>query len=253
MIKLTRVLAEISEKFEYGDKLFADPNDPSVTDRDKLKRLTDYEPNTKDERDFLHKLHKYFVDQQYKNIPVDTLHELLKLKSEFPDILDPRTSMNDNYLYRGTTLPLNLLNALEFVKHGSWYRADASDIKYIRAKGQQGYLSFSADIIVTQIFNSFGADDFPEDHFPVTVSVDIRNTDNFLFSPDFSDSLGIATTNEREVIYVGKEYPPSYIFIRKDIVDAALDWGEKYHAAKKISDKGWEFIHKLHSLEFRTT
>ena len=109
MIQLRRLLTEI----EYGEKLWADPTAPSKI-RDQFSAFIEriykgtIEPNTQWEKTVFTALQNYLTynEPEPGKAISQYIDELARLKSEFPDILDPRSAKRPpKAIYRAMTTP----------------------------------------------------------------------------------------------------------------------------------------------------
>ena len=101
--------SRLLKEFDYESELFADPSALDTTPYAFKQLISKEEPNTDDENKFIKALERYTHDESNSLSP-SGLKYLLKLKSKFPKILDPRTSSDaDGYAYRGTQIDIDIL------------------------------------------------------------------------------------------------------------------------------------------------
>ena len=113
-------LKQVLKEFDYGNKLFADPNtiDTATDEKDKYKQWLaskgiepgEYEKDTDEELDALVQIARYIEDgtSMYgkKSAEFITRHGKL-LKDKFPEIMDPEHGGKISTLYRGASMPVD--------------------------------------------------------------------------------------------------------------------------------------------------
>ena len=190
---------------------------------------------------------KYIED--YSEINVDILKDLLKIKSKYPKELDPKSGGN-RYGYRGTTFSKEFINKLKVKNktNGVTEYEVPSNLK-INSKGDKGFLSFSTDEEVAKGFGHYsGYVDYKKSPDRVGGYVKISlDSPNFILHPDYMNSLSkdmeYSKENEKETLYIGNSYSPESIYIvdediynlnetRKDYLQEA-----RY---KKFLNEGWD-------------
>lgn len=242
------LLKDLLKEFEYGSRLFADPDDENIVNPEFLDALiAKPELNTEDEKKLLKALSDYFSQGVAKNIDVNILKKLLQLKPKFPKILDPKKSRNAGFAYRGTTIGIDtLLKAIDSGKlqqEGRSIRFVIDDPKItIQSKGSTGYLSFSVQMVDAEIFAVRNAhvsrhnDLLYQKLFPITAEISSKNP-NLLFNPEFVRVL--SEYDEEETLLIDTKYTPDAIYLiapydilkNLDNVDFPVDPG--YYELKK--------------------
>jgi len=110
-------LKQVLKEFDYGNKLFADPNtiDTATGEKDKYKQWLaskgiETEKDTDEELDALIQIARYIEDgtSMYgkKSAEFITRHGKL-LKDKFPEIMDPEHGGKISTLYRGASMPVD--------------------------------------------------------------------------------------------------------------------------------------------------
>jgi hypothetical protein len=120
-MKRIKLFEEFVNEMDYGKELLTDPN--ALPRADYFKKLgLPFEPNTVEENELIAYLQEWMMNPH--KVSKDPtlgliLKELLPLKKKFPKILDPKAGRHlyeGKSLYRGTTIPLKELMAL----NGKW-------------------------------------------------------------------------------------------------------------------------------------
>jgi len=224
MIKLTDLLKE----FEFGKKLFADPDDPIVSRGNStewsafMRRVysNDYESNTNDETYLLNAIKTYLNSSNKKDITPDMLRELLSIRDKFPNILMPPSHITT--LYRGMTMDINSLTKIvqdttEIKKGGTGGPNDNQLIlkgvsRTITSRAKD-FISMSTDRRIAERFPAGNINAvFASGRYPVLAVVDIQDVkDKVLMNPDFLDA--IIGFRESECWIVGSDIPVSDLMI----------------------------------------
>lgn len=216
-------LIDILKEFDYGSELFADPNDLYATPyQRKLIGLSKEEPNTADEAKFVKALAKYTHNESNPLSP-SVLKDLLKLKSKFPKILDPRTSdATDGSAYRGTQIDIDILlnSKIKKIQDGSkWaYVIDNPNVT-LKSTKSRGYLSFSVSRGVAAGFSRRAFEGKTDElvgrnKFPVVLEIDL-NHPKLIFSPNFINT--VTEFREAETLLISKVVKPKRIYITHDV------------------------------------
>jgi len=229
MIKLIDLLKE----FEFGKKLFADPDDPIVSRGNStewsafMRRVysNDYESNTNDETYLLNAIKTYLNGSNKKDITPDMLRELLSIRNKFPNILMPPSHITT--LYRGMTMDMNSLikivqDATEIKKEGHGdNRLILKGVSRTIASRAKDFISMSTDWRIAQSFPAGNISAILENgRYPIIVVVDIQDVkDKVLMNPDFLDA--IIGFRESECWIVGSDMPASELIITNPI---QLEW-----------------------------
>ena len=241
-------LQDLLKEFEYGKQLFSDPKSKSIVDKEDFKDAfknfnIDFEPNTKDEDEFLKALRLYFGDDINKKIDVGVLKNLLLLKSKFPNILDPRKSRYSS-AYRGTTMSIDDILSAKIKRYNlNTYIIASPNIK-IQSAGNAGYLSFSNSYQQAVLFSKVNSKDVSKlisnNKFPITTEIDLSNP-KLLFNTEFTKLF--SEFDEEEFVLVDTNYKPINIFIQDP--DVVFD---KIKNIKKQAPKFYELQKHLDSL-----
>ena len=173
--------------------------------------------------------------QDYSEINVKLLKNLLKIKSKFPKELDPKSGGN-KYGYRGTTFNKEFISKLKVKSesNGITEYEVTSNLK-INSKGDKGFLSFSTDEDVARGFGHYsGYVDHKKSSDIVGgyVKVSLDNP-NFILHPDYmgrlSQDMEYSKESEKETLYVGTSYSPESIYV----VDKDIYKNENFIDGKK--------------------
>ena len=221
MIKLVDLLKE----FEFGKKLFADPDDPAIsrgnsTEWSAFMRKVysnNYESNTDDETYLLKAIKTYLNDSNKKDITPDMLRELLSIRNKFPNILMPPSYITT--LYRGMTMDIESLikivqDTAEIVKEG--YNNNRLVLKGVSrtiTSRSKDFISMSTDRRIAERFPAGNINStFADGRYPVLAVVDIQDVkDKVLMNPEFLDA--IIGFRESECWIVGNDIPVSDLII----------------------------------------
>jgi len=162
-------------------------------------------------------LKKYIDD--YTEIDVNLLKDLLKDKKKYPNELDPRTGGN-KFGYRGMTFKKEFIDKLKPVKTSSGvteYQVP-SNIK-VNSRSIKGFLSFTVDEEVAKGFGHYsGYVDHKKspDRVGGYVRVSLDNP-NFILHPDYtgelSKDLEYSKESEKETLYIGNSFTPDRIYV----------------------------------------
>jgi len=193
-----------------GDKLEENLNNPNLT-----KQLKNY-------------------IEDYTDININLLKDLLKIKNKYPKQLDPRVGGN-KFGYRGTTFSKEFIDKLKVKSkvNGVTEYEVPPNLK-INSRGKRGFLSFSTDEEVAKGFGHYsGYVDYKksDDRVGGYVKVSLDNP-NFIIHPDYmgelSKDMEYSKDNEKETLYVGNSFTPESIFvIDKDIYDTLTEGKKK--------------------------
>lgn len=224
MIKLVDLLKE----FEFGKKLFADPDDPIVsrgnsTEWSAFMRKVysnNYESNTDDETYLLNAIKTYLNSSDKKDITPDMLKELLSIRNKFPNILKPPSYITT--LYRGMTMDINSLTKIvqdtaDIKKGGIGGPNDnqliLKDISRTITSRSKDFISMSTDRRIAERFPAGNINAvFTSGRYPVLAVVDIQDVkDRVLMNPEFLDA--IIGFRESECWIVGSDIPVSDLII----------------------------------------
>jgi len=224
----------ISE-LDYGKELFGQ-NLPNRRYNPNWKKLIpNEEPNTDDENKALYLLKKWYDDEKSPAELTKLFGELLKLKSKFPNVLNPtmgRSTYENNEFFRGTLLPLSHL-----IKLGGWEKYDGLDFddrgaiqtkaSYLwKPKSSKGFtsvtptphlaLNFALDYAWRKVKGMWERNILKSlqgkgDTLVPVILVFKDTHPNMIINPIFSNLL--SANVESEVILVGKSSKPSYIIV----------------------------------------
>lgn len=226
--------SSISE-LDYGKELFGQ-NLPNRRYNPNWKKLIpNEEPNTDDENKALTLLKKWYDDEKSSAELTKLFGELLKLKSKFPNVLNPtmgRSTYENNEFFRGTLLPLSHL-----IKLGGWEKYDGLDFddrgaiqtksSYLwKPKSSKGFtsvtptphlaLNFALDYAWKKVKGMWERNILKSlqgkgDTLVPVILVFKDTHPNMIINPIFSNLL--SANIESEVILVGKSSKPSYIIV----------------------------------------
>lgn len=224
MIKLIDLLKE----FEFGEKLFADPDDPIVSRGNSTEWTAfmrkvynnNYESNTNDETYLLNAIKTYLNSSDKKDITPDMLKDLLTIRNKFPNILMPPSHITT--LYRGMTMDMNSLikivqDATEIKKEGhDDKRLILKDISRTITSRAKDFISMSTDRRIAERFPAGLAFNISalldSGRYPIIVVVDIQDVkDKVLMNPDFLDA--VIGFRESECWIVGSDLPAKDLII----------------------------------------
>ena len=224
----------ISE-LDYGKELFGQ-NLPNRRYNPNWKKLIpNEEPNTDDENKALYLLKKWYDDEKSPAELTKLFGELLKLKSKFPNVLNPtmgRSTYENNEFFRGTLLPLSHL-----IKLGGWEKYNGLDFddrgaiqtkaSYLwKPKSSKGFtsvtptphlaLNFALDYAWRKVKGMWERNILKSlqgkgDTLVPVILVFKDTHPNMIINPIFSNLL--SANVESEVILVGKSSKPSYIIV----------------------------------------
>lgn len=148
MIKLQDLLRE----FDYGKSLWANKQLGSRL-QDRGLYSPKHEPDTAEETAILRGIKDYLISNSSAGIRYETLQQLLQLKSKFPVILDPLTSVSaNNMLYRGMSSDIDrlrdhVISAKHIhVKHltARWIRLEGVNAS-IQSRNTSGFISMTTE------------------------------------------------------------------------------------------------------------
>ena len=206
--KVDSLLAETNQKMNdlidsYNESIENDENSNEIDTVDLNAKFDD--------------LADYIED--YSEINVELLKNLLKIKQKFPKELDPKSGGN-KYGYRGTTFNKEFISKLKVKSesNGVTEYEVPSNLK-INSKGDKGFLSFSTDEDVARGFGHYsGYVDHKKssDRVGGYVKVSLDNP-NFILHPDYmgrlSQDMEYSKESEKETLYVGTSYSPESIYV----------------------------------------
>ena len=231
----------ISE-LDYGKELFGQNLPDRRYNPNWKKLIPNEEPNTDDENKALSLLKKWYDDEKSPAELTKLFGELLKLKSKFPNVLNPtmgRSTYENNEFFRGTLLPLSHL-----IKLGGWEKYDGLDFddrgaiqtnaSYLwKPKSSKGFtsvtptphlaLNFALDYAWKKVKGMWERNILKSlqgkgDTLVPVILVFKDTHPNMIINPIFSNLL--SANVESEVILVGKSSKPSYIIIPNfDVVE----------------------------------
>ena len=266
----------ISE-LDYGKELFGQ-NLPNRRYNPNWKKLIpNEEPNTDDENKALYLLKKWYDDEKSPAELTKLFGELLKLKSKFPNVLNPtmgRSTYENNEFFRGTLLPLSHL-----IKLGGWEKYDGLDFddrgaiqtkaSYLwKPKSSKGFTSVTPNIEVAYNFamtyssghlTTFFDDlvdnegDVMNKKFPVILAFKYTNPSAIL-SPVFTNAL--STYRESEVFLVGNSIKVDKIYIPGFMSNKIQRYDKNslaYIRAKKMIKHAIKLFNGLTPDEFKST
>jgi hypothetical protein len=211
------------EAYETGNIMFRSWTD-SITGNKLEENLNN--PN-------LTKQLKNYIED-YTDININLLKDLLKIKNKYPKQLDPRVGGN-KFGYRGTTFDKDFINKLKIKSksNGVTEYEVPTNLK-INSRGKRGFLSFSTDEEVAKGFGHYsGYVDYKK--FPNRVGGYVKislDNPNFIIHPNYmgelSKDMEYSKDNEKETLYVGNSFTPESIFVvDKDIYDTLTEGKKK--------------------------
>lgn len=157
--------------------------------------------------------------EDYSEIDLNLLTDLLKYKSKDPKNLDPKFG-GSQYAYRGMTFTKEFIEKLTPINKvsGVTEYEVPSDLK-VESRSDKGYLSFTLEEEVAKGFGHYsGYVDHKKtsDRVGGYVKVSLDNP-NFIFHPDFisdlSKQLEYSKEHEKETLLIGNKFHPESIFI----------------------------------------
>lgn len=218
MNRVRSKIKEILKELDFGKNLFADPTSPAVDDQGDYKKLIrgkEETPNTEEEEEVLRDIHRFTITQydDIKSLQKNT-QNLLKLKSKFPEMLDPKQGKDvGEYIWRGATLPKDIIAQLAPKMDKAGY-IENINLK-ITPRSKRGIHSFSSSFFrATQFMDMQWNSIHRKGRIPVVLGIKSNNP-NFLFNPDFLENVS-DYPNEREVLYIGDTFPISIIYLEMD-------------------------------------
>ena len=217
-------MIKLSEVFDFGKVPFADPSDKNIYNKKSLDTLLkkqgyEEEKNTQDEKRFLAHMRQYMdatavggdginLDDKGSEdvILAGYFQELLKIKNQFPTILDPATT-SSKYVYRGTTMNIETFLSLQPIQKGDVLTT--TQLIDVPAKGTRGWFSFTTNKKIAQGFKGKGSIDM----IPTTLVVPVQSS-NLILSSNFTRT--IPEFEEAECIYVGNSIKAVVYATRED-------------------------------------
>ena len=228
MIKLVNLLFE---DIDYGERLFADPEDAWKVDPDLIKP---FEPNTEQEKQLLKALQDYFRQPSSKIDP-KMLRDLYKLRDKFPKILKPKPGLDT--VYRGATIDLPTVMSAKWIKYSEGYYT--TDITAVKSR-RKGFISVSENTAEAKFFA--GQNRAGNDRIPVIYDIPVKQN-KVLFNTDFTngisrfseDEMLLLTTGGKfavEEVTIYNAYLKAFRFIKPEPGDPEF---ELYQATKHIT------------------
>lgn len=218
------------EEFDYGKNLFADPTtkyqDGSEVDfklKDFISGDTEI-PNTEEEELILNAIVQMNGGAYENAKPIASYaKDLFTLKSKFPLILDPRKSkFAGDLFYRGASLSKDIFSKYidrmipspdikgEYVVNNANLLITPESMII----GDRGIHSFTPSFEIAYNFRPYSRD-INSNKIPVIIGVDSNNP-NFIFNPDFLDS--IVPFPESEFFFIGDKIPVEKIYVNEKVV-----------------------------------
>ena len=252
MIKLKDLLKE----FEYGDKLWAEPQGgvgiaPSSNRyRDFIKKIynDDIEYNTPEEEAVLKAVASY-IEHNDKTVVNPYVNDLFQLKKKFPDILDPKSSSKTgDKLYRGMTAHADTIvkyiesaKSIEEVTVDDFALVSRGKHKWIYLKGinavvksrnKAGFISLTTSIESAALFGSFASDRCPV----ITETPYTGIASSVIWNPEYLATLS-NYAEEMEVWCLGNSIPSTNIYIVKSYDASYLNTEEGEKISKALNDR----------------
>lgn len=216
MIRLRDILTE----FQYGEKLWADPAFASSSRkyRQFLDRIYngELEPNTEEETAVFTAIKAYIINNDKDKLRPEMIDDLLALKREFPDMLDPKTAATHvTDVFRGMTVAIDALPGL-IEKATNVYSDIAEDWILlsgigtdIQSRSEGGFVSFATTLASA---GSFAGGRSPIDRWPVITRTPYpKVAKRALWNPDFLTTL--AGYDESEIWLIGQRIPVQDMYI----------------------------------------
>lgn len=224
-------LRDILEDLDYGERLFADPEDSWKVDPDLIKP---FEPNTEQEKQLLKALQDYFRQPSSKIDP-KMLRDLYKLRDKFPKILKPKPGLDT--VYRGATIDLPTVMSAKWIKYSEGYYT--TDITAVKSR-RKGFISVSENTAEAKFFA--GQNRAGNDRIPVIYDIPVKQN-KVLFNTDFTngisrfseDEMLLLTTGGKfavEEVTIYNAYLKAFRFIKPEPGDPEF---ELYQATKHIT------------------
>jgi hypothetical protein len=199
MIKLINLLFE---DIDYGERLFADPEDAWKVDPDLIKP---FEPNTEQEKQLLKALQDYFRQPSSKIDP-KMLEDLYKLRDKFPKILKPKPDIEN--VYRGATIDLPTVMSAKWIKYSyGYYTTDITTVKSRR----EGFISVSTNEAEARFFAGQNQD--TKDRIAVIYDIPVKQN-KVLFNTDFTNGLSRFSEDEMLLLTTGGKFAVEEVTIQ---------------------------------------
>ena len=197
-------LRDILEDLDYGERLFADPEDSWKVDPDLIKP---FEPNTQQEKQLLKALTDYFR-QPSSEIDPKMLRDLYKLRDKFPKILKPKPGTDT--VYRGATIDLPTVMSANWQKYSyGYYTTDITAVKSRR----KGFISVSENEAEARFF--VGMSRATNDRIPVIYDIPVKQN-KVLFNTDFTNGISRFSEDEMLLLTTGGKFAVGEVTVRKE-------------------------------------
>ena len=201
MIKLVNLLFE---DIDYGERLFADPEDAWKVDPDLIKP---FEPNTQQEKQLLKALTDYFR-QPSSEIDPKMLEDLYKLRDKFPKILKPKPGIEN--VYRGATMDLPTIMSAKWIKYSEGYYT--TDITTANSR-RKDFISVSENETEARFF--VGQSKRVNDRIPVIYDIPVKQN-KVLFNTDFTNGISRFSEDEMLLLTTSGKFAVEEVTIRKE-------------------------------------
>ena len=201
MIKLVNLLFE---DIDYGERLFADPEDAWKVDPDLIKP---FEPNTQQEKQLLKALTDYFR-QPSSEIDPKMLEDLYRLRDKFPKILKPKPGIEN--VYRGATMDLPTIMSAKWIKYSYGYYT--TDITTANSR-RKDFISVSENEAEARFFA--GQSKRVNDRIPVIYDIPVKQN-KVLFNTDFTNGISRFSEDEMLLLTTGGKFAVEEVTIRKE-------------------------------------
>ena len=239
-MKHIKLFEEHLNELDYGDKLFADP-EYSQGDARHLMAYSDLiakayngetEKDTPEERKLWMRIKNYLKHNQ-KHIAKNKkdLKTLLKLKKDFPVMLDPEASGQISDVYRGMTAAPS--DVVKWIKAASNVYKDGILQRYImldgikdtiKSRNDNGFISVSSQLHMAK---SLGKMNKSEDRWGIVARAEYKQVaKNSIISPEFAEVMsGYA---EGEVWILGNSFPVNGILIQNPEQYGRFNYGKGF-------------------------
>ena len=171
--------------------------------------------------------------EDYTDININLLKDLLKIKNKYPKELDPKVGGN-KFGYRGTTFSKEFIDKLKVKsKSNGVTEYEVPPNLKINSRGKRGFLSFSTDEEVAKGFGHYsGYVDHKKspDRVGGYVKVSLDNP-NFIIHPDYmgelSKDMEYSKESEKETLFIGNSFKPDSIFVVDKDLFKLINEGKK--------------------------
>lgn len=239
-MKHIKLFEEHLNELDYGDKLFADP----LYSQGKAKHLMAYsdliakayngetEKDTPEEQKLWMRIKNYLKHNQ-KHIADNKkdLKTLLKLKKDFPVMLDPESTGSIGEIYRGMTAAPD--DVVKWIKAASNVYKDGILNRWIildgikdtiASRNKTGFISATSELVVAKALGMMNKED---DRWTIIARAEYKQVaKNSIISPEFAEVMsGYA---EGEVWILGNSFPVNGILIQNPEQYGRFNYGRGF-------------------------